>query len=116
MMLKRFLCILMFCMMVFVHGAFAEEVYNDNDVDNSVSYVVDLGSGDGAVVIIGNNNSIYLQGPTDKFYTDIAQTPDGFLVNMNKVRMVTLDQKTFSMEKVVLYLKNDGTWDVLYLR
>ena len=91
-----------------------EEVYNDN----SVQTYIDLGNGDGAIIILGNDNNttIYLpENNPDEF----IQVPNEVTFSGNKTHIVMMDTEIINegvvtiYKKIVLILKPDG-WELVW--
>ena len=84
--------------------------------DNSFSYTINLGNGDGALLILGDGNQVYLPPEKDEVQqiqpNEITQVDDKFVLVLTETDMF-LDGVRTRYTKMVLELTADG-WDLLW--
>ena len=91
----------------------AEEAETPTE-DNSVQYAIDLGDGQGAILVFGDNNTIYLPDVSE---TEI--TPNEITVSNGRINLVLTDTDIIMdgiitrYSKLVLILEPDG-WDLVW--
>ena len=88
---------------------------SDNSVeDNSVQYAIDLGDGQGAILVFGDNNTIYLPDVSE---TEI--TPNEITVSNGRINLVLTDTDIIldgiktRYSKLVFILKGES-WDLVW--
>ena len=113
---------LMFVFVAWSVFAFADENATDatnNTTDNSVQYKIELGKGDGALLVIGDGNTIYLP-PEAKDTKDqiqpneitYSQDRDAFTLVLTETD-IYIDGTRTRFSKVVIELTAGG-WDLLW--
>ena len=95
-----------------------DEVIEDNSdnsiEDNSVHYTIDLGDGQGAILVFGDNNSIYLPDVSE---TEI--TPNEITVSNGRINLVLTDTDLIvdgiitRYSKLVFILEGES-WDLVW--
>lgn len=114
--MKKFLFALMFLFLAMPVMAQEENGDTVNNY-NTVEYYIDLGSGDGAIIIVGDGNTIFLpdkQDPVEFVPNQITISPDGQYINL--VLMDTdliIDGQTITYTKLVIRLSGMG-WELLW--
>jgi hypothetical protein len=121
--MRQFLFFMVFFVfVVWATCAFANE--NSTDVtgatnDNSIQYTIELGNGDGALLIIGDGNNIYMPPSADEMDGKIQPNEitynadrDTFTVVLTETDIYINGVRT-RYSKVILELGTDG-WDLLW--
>jgi len=91
----------------------------DSSTDNSVNYRIDLGNGDGALLIVGDGNQVYLppkaEDTGDKIQpNEVTYSEDrgSFMVVLTETDIYVEGTRT-RFSKMVLELRADG-WDLVW--
>lgn len=87
---------------------------------SSTSYEIDLGNGEGSVLIFGNNNTVYLP-PDSQDKEDQIQPNEVTFNESRKSYMlvctetdIIIDSTVTRFSKVVFELHGDGTWELVW--
>ncbi len=70
--------------------AMAEDTYiedNSDSSDNSTSYIIDLGDGQGSIIIFGDNNTVYLPPAKEV----VEPNPNEITIAGNRINLVLTD-------------------------
>jgi len=91
----------------------------DNSTDNSVNYSIDLGNGDGALLIIGDGNQIYLPPKAAEVEDRIQPNEITYSASRNEFILVCtetnliIDGTVTRFSKIVITLGAEG-WDLIW--
>ena len=114
---KLFVCLIMFIFIFVMYNTIYAE--NETDVnDNSVQYAVELGDGQGAILVFGDNNTIYMPPTMNEQEqinpNEITEADDRFNVVLTETDIINKEGASISFSRLVLTLNMDGTWDLLW--
>ncbi len=110
-MLKKALTVLAL-VLCSVCPALAEgEAYSDS---HAVSYYVNLGEGNGAVVIFGDNNVVYLPEQQECSGALAVQVGDGWLLTLPETELQLSNGVAVKYEQLVLFIDAAGITSVVY--
>ncbi len=93
--------------------AMAEDTYIE---DNSTSYIIELGSGQGAILIFGDNNTVYLP-PAEKEVQEVK--PNELTVVGDRINLVLTDTD-FIMDGIktrysrLVFVLTGNEWELVW--
>lgn len=102
---------------VTITGVSAREFSGDNSSFTDSSISIDLGEGNGAIIITGNNNTIYVPDMTTTGgkceIVKVVQQQDGFFVLMPETE-ISYGVLKAKFKRIILFIANDGFTTVVY--
>lgn len=111
--MKRMIVLIL--LLLLVTPAMAEEQEQEQVVeDSSATYTIDLGDGQGAILVFGDNNSVYLPDTSEP-----EIIPNEITISENRINLVLTDTDLIvdgtktRYSKLVFVLEGD-TWELVW--